>query len=121
VRARWVQQSGEKARIVTTHYRYKCPPRKRAKAAAIEAPAIARATSNRGRASIWIEASEQAEAVDQKGVQIEQTPGGTLRDGHHATGKLKRAQILLGANSGATDAAIAASVAAGAKAISNCL
>ncbi len=29
-------------RIVTTHYRYKRPPRKRAKAAAIEAPAIVR-------------------------------------------------------------------------------
>ena len=29
--------------IVTTHYRYKRPPRKRAKAAALEVPAIVRA------------------------------------------------------------------------------
>ena len=36
-----------------------------------------------------------------------------LRGGHHAARKLKRAQILLAADNGATDAAIAASVAVG--------
>jgi len=36
-----------------------------------------------------------------------------LRGGHHAARKLKRAQILLAADGGATDAAIATSVAAG--------
>src|ERR1051325_8988488 len=36
-----------------------------------------------------------------------------LRGGHHAARKLKRAQILLAADGGATDAAIAASVGVG--------
>jgi transposase len=36
-----------------------------------------------------------------------------LRGGHHAARKVKRAQILLAADSGATDAAIAASVGVG--------
>jgi Homeodomain-like domain len=36
-----------------------------------------------------------------------------LRGGHHAARKLKRAQILLAADSGATDTAIATSVAVG--------
>lgn len=48
--------------IVTTHYRYKRPPRKRAKAAAIEASAIVTARKP-GKLQTRVDASDQGKAA----------------------------------------------------------